>query len=72
MSTHDRLPLPDILRPIELHDFGDAFRNTRRPDRRLVAVLAVAGLLVLGNFILGGPAEVTGDPLAAAADLYRS
>jgi hypothetical protein len=72
MSTHDRLPLPDILRPIELHDFCDAFRNTRRPDRRLVAVLAVAGLLVLGNFILGGPAEVTGDPLAAAADLYRS
>jgi hypothetical protein len=72
MSAPDRLPLPDILRPAELHDFGGAFRSGRRPDRRLVAVLALAGLLVLGHLILGVPVEVTGDPLVAAAEMNRS
>jgi hypothetical protein len=73
MSTHDRVALPDILRPTELHDFGDAFRRTRRrPDRTLVSVLALAGLLAIGQFLLGGPVDVAGDPLAAAADVYRS
>jgi hypothetical protein len=72
MATQARLPPPDALRPTELHDFGDAFRSTRRPDRRLVAVVALAGLLALGQLILGGPVEVAGDSLAAVADLYRS
>ena len=72
MSTDDRIPLPDILRPTELHDFGDAFRSTRRPGRTIVAVLALAALLTLGQFITGGPVEIAGDPLAAAADVYRS
>src|SRR5215211_96395 len=69
MSSHDRLPPSDILRPTELHDFGDVFRSARRPDRRLVAVLALAGLLALGQLITGGPVEGAGDPLAAATNL---
>ena len=72
MTVHDRLPPPDVLRPTELHDFGDAFRSTRRPDRTLLAVLAIAALLTLGQFITGGPVEAAGDPLPAAVDLYRS
>ena len=50
----------------------NAFRSTRRPGRTLVAVLALAALLGLGQFIMGGPVEIAGDPLAAAADVYRS
>ena len=72
MTARNHPPPPDILRPIELHDFGDAFRSTRRPGRTLVAVLALAALLTLGQFITGGPVEIAGDPLAAAADVYRS
>jgi hypothetical protein len=72
MATRNHPPPPDVLRPTELHDFGDAFRSTRRPGRTLVAVLALAALLGLGQFIMGGPVEIAGDPLAAAADVYRS
>jgi hypothetical protein len=72
LANHNRPPPPDILRPTELHDFGDAFRGARRPDRTLVAVLALAALLAFGQLITGGPVEVAGDPLMAAADMYRS
>jgi hypothetical protein len=72
MASHNQHLLPDVLRPTELNDFGDAFRRTPRPGRTLVAVVALAALLALGQFITGGPAELAGDSLAAAADLYRS
>ncbi|HYI84732.1 MAG TPA: hypothetical protein VEX11_16185 [Acetobacteraceae bacterium] len=65
-------PQADILRPSELHDFGGAFRNTRRPARTLAAAVALAALLALGQLVATGPVEVAGDPLAGAADTYRS
>jgi hypothetical protein len=71
MSVDDRLPLPDILRPTELHDFGDAFTRTRRTGRALVAVLARAGKLALGQFMRGARPEAGGDLLAAAAQRAR-
>jgi hypothetical protein len=72
MATQTRHPQADILRPTELHDFGGAFRSTRRPDRTLVAALALAALLTFSQFLAGGSLEVAGDPLAAAVDTFRS
>jgi hypothetical protein len=72
MATQNTFPQTDILRPTELHDFGGAFRSTRCSDRTLAAALALAALLAFGQLAAIGPVEVAGDPLAGAADTYRS
>jgi hypothetical protein len=72
MAAQNTAPRADILRPTELHEFGGAFRGPRRPDRTLAAALALAALLALGQVVMNGPVEVAGDPLAGAADTYRS
>ncbi|HEY8289785.1 MAG TPA: hypothetical protein VIG49_10985 [Acetobacteraceae bacterium] len=44
-------PLPDALRPTELHDFGDLFRERHgRLNRPLMVMLAAALLLAAGHF----------------------
>ena len=71
MSVDHRLPLPDILRPTELHDFGSAFTRTRHTSRGLMAALARAGQLALGRFMKGVHSKAGGDLLAAAPHRVR-
>jgi hypothetical protein len=71
MPVNERLPLPDILRPTELHDFGDAFARTWRTGRPLVAVLARGGKLALRRFMRGARPEAGGDLLVAAPQRAR-
>ena len=66
------LPRPDILRPTEVHDFGDVFREGSGPDRRIVIVLALAGILMLGQFAVRPPADPTGGAVTAAAGPGRN
>ncbi len=53
MTKHNdpHAPLPDILRPTELCDFGDAFARGRLRRRALGLGLVVLGLLALGQFV---------------------
>jgi hypothetical protein len=61
-------PLPDILRPTELCDFGEAFSRGRHRRKLLGLALAVAGLWAIGQ--LGTQASLDADlaqTLAASA-----
>jgi hypothetical protein len=60
--------LPDILRPTELADFGDAFRTSPRLARTVVAAAGLAGLLTLAHLAAQDPAPGARDGVAAAPD----
>lgn len=69
MTKHNdpQPPLPDILRPTELCDFGEAFARGRRRRKMLGLMLAVAGLWAFGQFAPQEPLDAALDSAVAAA-----
>lgn len=57
-------PLPDILRPTEICDFGELFRRSPRPARTIVALLIIAGAIAWAHVGMRETTAVANGPQA--------
>ena len=63
MTRHNdpQPPLPDILRPTELADFGEVFDRGRHRRKALGLFLAILGLWALARYLPDESRDAAGD-----------